>query len=109
MLEKADEILVGVTILMKAVNVTKGYIGIENNKQDAIDKLGETFKDDEQVEILALNAVYPQGAKQVLLYNVTGKVVKGGQRMAALGVLIINVSSVAKLAQYIETGIFDGI
>ena len=36
MLEKADEVLVGVSILMKAAKVTKGYIGIENNKPDAI-------------------------------------------------------------------------
>ena len=36
MLEKGEQILVGVTILMKAVNVNKAVIGIENNKPDAI-------------------------------------------------------------------------
>ena len=104
MVDYSDLVAKGVKLMQEHMNVPKIVIAIENNKQDAIDKLGEIFKNDPGVEIYPLETVYPQGAKQVLLYNVTGKVVKGGQRMAALGVLIINVSSVAKLAQYIETG-----
>ena len=104
MLDYSDMVAKGVKLMQEHMNVPKIVIAIENNKQDAIDKLGEIFKNDPGVEIYPLETVYPQGAKQVLLYNVTGKVVKGGQRMAALGVLIINVSSVAKLAEYIETG-----
>lgn len=104
MMDRSDLVVKGVKLMQEHMKVPKIVIAIENNKQDAIDKLTELFKDDPAVEIYPLETVYPQGAKQVLLYNVTGKVVKGGQRMAALGVLIINVSSVAKLADYIENG-----
>ena len=79
-------------------------ICIEDNKQEAIKKLGDAFAGDDSVEIRVLPSIYPQGAKQVLLYNVTGQVVKGGQRLASLGVIIINISSMAKMAQYMETG-----
>ena len=51
-----------------------------------------------------LKSVYPQGAKQVLLYNATGKVVGPGQRLASLGVIIINVTSLTKVAQYMNDG-----
>lgn len=104
MLDRSDLVVKGVNLMKEHMKVPRVVIAIENNKQDAIDKMKELFRDDPAVEIYPLETVYPQGAKQVLLYNVTGKVVKGGQRMASLGVLIINVSSVAKLAEYIETG-----
>ncbi len=104
MLDRSDLVVRGVNLMKEHMKVPRVVIAIENNKQDAIDKMKELFRDDPAVEIYPLETVYPQGAKQVLLYNVTGKVVKGGQRMASLGVLIINVSSVAKLAEYIETG-----
>jgi len=104
MVENTDMLVKGVELLKKYVSSDKVVICIEDNKKDAIDKLTEIFKDDERVEIFSLPTIYPQGAKQVLLYNVTGKVVKGGQRMASLGVLILNVSSMTKMAEYIETG-----
>lgn len=104
MLENTDMLVKGVELLKQYISSDKVVICIEDNKQDAIDKLSAIFQDDPRVEICALPTIYPQGAKQVLLYNVTGKVVKGGQRMASLGVLILNVSSMTKMAEYIETG-----
>ena len=67
MLEKADEILVGVTILMKAVNVTKGYIGIENNKPDAIKLMTEKAAQYPNIEIVPLKVQYPQGGEKQLI------------------------------------------
>ena len=62
------------------------------------------FADDPSVVVKPLKSVYPQGAKQVLLYNAAGLVVGEGQRLASLGYIIINVTSLAKMAEYIETG-----
>ena len=67
MLEKADEILVGVSILMKAVNVTKGYIGIENNKPDAIKLMTEKAAQYPNIEIVPLKVQYPQGGEKQLI------------------------------------------
>lgn len=103
MLEEGELLKAGIELLHKYIGA-RFVICIEDNKQDAIDNLTQVFAGVDYVEIQPLPSIYPQGAKQVLLYNVTGKVVKGGQRMASLGVLITNVSSVTKMAEYMTTG-----
>lgn len=67
MMEHADEILVGLDLLMKAAKVNKGYIGIETNKPEAIKLLEEKTKDDERVEIVPLKQRYPQGGEKQLV------------------------------------------
>ena len=104
MVEDADHIKSGIEILKKFVGAKEYIIGIEANKPEAISHLTEVFKDDSSVEVKTLESVYPQGAKQVLLWNATGKVVAAGQRLAALGVIITNVATLAKMALYFETG-----
>ena len=67
MLEKADEVLVGVSILMKAAKVTKGYIGIENNKPDAIKLMTEKAAQYPGIEVVPLQVKYPQGGEKQLI------------------------------------------
>ena len=72
MMEHADEILVGLQLLMKAAKVTKGYIGIETNKPAAIDlltrKCAEAFSaSDFSVEVVPLQQRYPQGGEKQLV------------------------------------------
>ena len=104
MVEHSDYVQKGIELLKKYLNSTEFIIGIEKNKEEAIAKLTAVFADDPAVKVMPLESVYPQGAKQVLLYNATGKVVGEGQRLASLGVIIINVSSLAKMAEFFETG-----
>ena len=104
MLEHGDLIQKGIELMKQFMGSEEYIIGIEKNKPDAIAALTQRFQDDPAVKILPLSSVYPQGAKQVLLYNATGKVVEKGQRMASLGVIIINVSSLVKMAEYFVTG-----
>ena len=73
MLEHPEEILVGVTLIMKAVNVTKGYIGIENNKPDAINLMREKAKDYPNIEVVPLKVKYPQGGEKQLIDAVVGR------------------------------------
>lgn len=73
MLEHSDEILVGVDLIMKAVNVTKGYVGIENNKPDAIKLMTEKAKQYPNIEIVPLKVKYPQGGEKQLIDAVIGR------------------------------------
>lgn len=73
MLEKADEILVGVQILMKAVGVEKGYVGIENNKPDAIVLMKKKAEKYPNIEIVPLKVKYPQGGEKQLIDAVIGR------------------------------------
>lgn len=104
MLEDSDYIAKGIEYLRKYIGAEEFVIGIEKNKPEAISQLNELFKNDDSIKVEQLDSIYPQGAKQVLLYNVTGMVQKPGTRLADLGVLIINVTSLAKLAKYMEDG-----
>ncbi|MCR4582557.1 MAG: electron transport complex subunit RsxC [Prevotella sp.] len=72
MMEKADEILVGLELLMIAAKVNVGYIGIETNKPAAIElltrKCSEKFADGKyQVEVVPLKQRYPQGGEKQLV------------------------------------------
>ncbi len=104
MLEHGDWIAKGIELLKEYLKSEEFIIGIEKNKPDAIEHLTALFANDSAVTVKPLDSVYPQGAKQVLLYNATGKVVGEGQRLASLGVIIINVTSLAKVAEFMETG-----
>lgn len=67
MLEHSDEILVGLQLLMKAVNVDKGYIGIEDNKPQAIKLFEEKTANMNGIEIVPLAKKYPQGGEKQLV------------------------------------------
>ncbi len=105
MIEHTEFIGKGIEILKKFVGAKEYVIGIEANKPEAIKKLTSFFSSDPLVKVLTLESVYPQGAKQVLLYNATGKVVRAGERLASLGVIITNVTTLSKMAEYFETGL----
>ncbi len=67
MMEHADEILVGLDLLMKAAKVDKGYIGIETNKPKAIELFEQKTANDSRIEIVPLAQRYPQGGEKQLV------------------------------------------
>ncbi|MGM9674730.1 MAG: electron transport complex subunit RsxC [Bacteroidaceae bacterium] len=73
MLEHAEEILVGVSLIMKAVGVSRGYIGIENNKPDAIKLMTEKAQSYPEIEVVPLKVKYPQGGEKQLIDAVIGR------------------------------------
>ena len=93
MLEKGEEILVGVSILMKAVNVSRAVIGIENNKPDAIAHLRKLAADYKGIEIMPLQMKYPQGGEKQLIDAVIRRQVKSGALPISEGALVQNVGT----------------
>jgi len=67
MMEKADQIIVGTQLLMKAAKVDKGYIGIEDNKPAAIDLLTQKCASISNIEVVPLAKKYPQGGEKQLI------------------------------------------
>ncbi len=102
MLEKADEILVGTQILMKAMNVEKAVIGIENNKPDAIKLLSEKIKNYKGISVIALKVQYPQGGEKQLINAVTGKEVPSGSLPIAVGAVVSNVGTAFAVYEAIQ-------
>ncbi len=73
MMEKADQLIEGVKILMKGAKVQKGYIGIEDNKPEAIRLLADKLKGNTQIEVVPLAKKYPQGGEKQLVDAVIGR------------------------------------
>ncbi len=93
MLEKGEEIVVGVTILMKALEVNKAIIGIENNKKDAIEHLTKIAKNYKGIEIVALKVKYPQGGEKQLIDAVIHRQVPSGRIPVEVGAVVQNVGT----------------
>jgi H+/Na+-translocating ferredoxin:NAD+ oxidoreductase subunit C len=94
MLEKADDIIAGLKLIMKVTGATKGVIGIESNKPDAIKLFTRLLKGEKNLKVVGLKLKYPQGAEKQLIYAATGRKVpnKGGLPMA-VGVVVQNVGT----------------
>lgn len=94
MLEHGEELVVGVTILMKAVGVSKAYIGIENNKPDAIAHLREIVRNYAGIEVVPLQVKYPQGGEKQLIAAVTGRQVPPPPALPIdVGAVVCNAST----------------
>ena len=94
MLEKGKEILTGVQLLMKAIEVNKAIIGIENNKKDAIAHLQQLASQVPGVEICPLQVKYPQGGEKQLIQAITGRAVPSGALPIAVGAIVQNIGTV---------------
>lgn len=103
MLEKGEELLVGVSILMKALDVKKAYVGIENNKPDAIALLTQLAHQYEGVEIVALKVKYPQGGEKQLIAAITGREVPAPPALPIdVGAVVSNASTVFAVYEAVQ-------
>lgn len=107
MLENTQDIMNGIAAIMKYLNIGKAYIGVEENKPDAIEKLNAAISEkglSDVIKVHVLRSTYPQGAERVMVYEITGKTLNAGELPAQLGIVLSNVTTIAFIGQYIETG-----
>ena len=94
MLEKPEQILIGVSLIMKAVSVKRAFIAIENNKPDAIALMQEKAKAFVGIEICPLKVKYPQGGEKQLIDAVVGRQVPNPPALPAdVGAIVQNVGT----------------
>ena len=103
-IDNTENVLFSVRLILKLLGLKKAAFGVEKNKPEAIAKLKEATANDENIEVIGLDALYPQGAEKVLIYSATGRIVPEGKLPSDVGVIVFNVSSLGKLANYIKTG-----
>ena len=102
-LEDTHHVLGGIKAVMKYLNIPKCIIGIEGNKPEAIAKMKAAI-DAPGIEVKQLPCRYPQGAEKVLIENCTGREVPFPGLPSDVGVIVMNVTSVAFVSKYLETG-----
>lgn len=93
MMEKSEEILTGVTLLMKALGVGKAMIGIENNKPDAIEKLAKLAGKYGGISVHALKVKYPQGGEKQLIKALINREVPSGGLPIDVGTVVHNTGT----------------
>ncbi len=104
MLDDSESVADGIAILMKYLEVERVVIGIENNKKKCIEKMKQATAQMKGVEVRALPALYPQGGEKVLVYHTLGRVIGEGKLPLDCGVVVVNCTTVAAIAKYINTG-----
>lgn len=103
MLEKGEELMVGTTILMRALGVGQAQIGIENNKPDAIAFLRELSKHYEGVRVTPLKVRYPQGGEKQLIAAVTGRQVPPPPGLPIdVGAVVCNASTTVAVYEAVQ-------
>ncbi|MBE0501977.1 MAG: electron transport complex subunit RsxC [Desulfuromonadales bacterium] len=103
MLEAPKQILAGINILRKILQVEKTWIGIEANKPDAIALLQELCAGT-GIEVVPLAVKYPQGAEKQLILALTGREVPSGSLPMEVGVVVQNVATAAAIATAVIEG-----
>lgn len=102
MLERGEEIMVGISILMKGLGVNKAVIGIEKNKPDAIAHLEKLAKSYPGISVTALKVKYPQGAEKQLIKAVAGREVPSLKLPIEVGCVVNNVGTALAVYEAVQ-------
>ena len=102
MLERGEEVLMGAQLMMKALGVQKGYIGIEENKPDAIRHLIELSKQYSGIEVCSLKKKYPQGGEKQLIEAITKRQVPSMGLPVDVGVVVQNVATAVAVYEAVQ-------
>lgn len=104
LLEYPDQMIAGLKICMRILNVKKGIVGIENNKKDAIKKVREACAN-EPIAVRVLKVKYPQGGEKQLIQAITGREVPSGGLPMDIGAVVMNVSTCIAIYQALKKNI----
>ncbi len=105
MLQRGEEFLIGVNILMRAIGVDVAYVGIENNKRDAISLLKVLTREEEycKIKITPLKVKYPQGGEKQLIEAILGREVPPPPALPIdVGAVVVNVSTALAVYEAVQ-------
>lgn len=104
MLERADDCLYGLRLIIKVTGATRGYVGIESNKGDAIALMREKLKAKGNIQVVSLKTKYPQGGEKMLIKAILNREVPSGGLPLDVGVVVSNVGTAVAIAEAIKWG-----
>jgi len=104
MREKADEIIKGIEILDYVLDPKKIFIGIENNKPEAIEIIRNNVRNNAKIKLVPLQTKYPQGAEKQLITAITKREVPEGGLPIDVGTLVFNVSTIYAIYDAVVNG-----
>lgn len=104
MIDRVDEIVEGISLICKFLEIKNVVIGIEKNKPKCIASMRKAVSGMEGVKVKPLPSIYPQGGEKVLAYHTTGRIIPQGKLPLDAGLVVMNCTTVATIARFIRTG-----
>ena len=104
MLEEGEKLLSGIRVLMGALGLDKAYVGIEDNKPDAVEYLRSLVGEKKDIEICSLQTKYPEGAEKQLIQKITGRQIPPGKLPADVQCAVFNVAT----AVAVHDAVYEG-
>lgn len=105
MLEKPEDIINGVKVVMKALDLKACHIAIEDNKKDAIKVMQEKVGNENGIDIKVLKTKYPQGDERQLIYAIDKIEIPTGKLPADVGRIVLNAETSAAIWRAFHDGI----
>ena len=102
MIERPQQLIAGIKIILRLFPHAKGIIGIENNKPEAITLLNELCSNEPDIEVRPLLTKYPQGGERALIYATTGRKIHSKMLPADAGCIVNNVATVIAVYQAVS-------
>lgn len=103
MLERADDLIEGVRLIVSTVGAKKAYLAVEDNKPDALAFLKEKVSS-EDIEVVSLHAKYPQGAEKQLIKTILDREIPSGKLPSEVGALVQNVGTAIAISEAVREG-----
>ncbi|MBU3099204.1 MULTISPECIES: 4Fe-4S dicluster domain-containing protein [Clostridium] len=98
MRHNADEIIKALSFMAPLVGADKVIIAIKGKYEREIQALQSAIKKlDSKVELFYLKSIYPAGDEQVIVYEVTGRVIPPGGIPLNVGAVVSNVATVLNI------------
>jgi electron transport complex protein RnfC len=104
MLEEPDAIISGAEVIRQTVGAGKIFLGIEENKKDAILLFQQKLRGRTDFEVVALKTKYPQGYEKTLIKSILNRDVPKGGLPLHVGVLVQNIATTYAVYQTLKTG-----
>ena len=104
LLEEPEKVIAGLKIVLQLFEHAKGYICIEDNKPDCIEKLSKLVENEPKIEVKALKTKYPQGAERMLIYATTGRKINSSLLPADAGCVVDNVDTIVAIYNAVVLG-----
>ena len=104
MMERTDDVITGLLLIMRAIGVKKGIVAVEDNKPEAIAKLTAAAGKYPGIYIDVLRTKYPQGAEKMLIKAVKGREVPPGKLPFDAGVSIQNIGTAVSIFDAVIKG-----
>ncbi len=105
MLDEPEKVIEGLRVILKLFDNARGFICIEDNKSDCIEKMKSLVKVEPRMEVRELMTKYPQGGERTLIYATTGREINSTMLPADVGCVVDNVDTVVAIYQAVIQGI----